>query len=281
LNKRVYPLTNECAAVRRSLTAFVIAGVSAVALIHSLPAALLAADQKTELTLAEFRTEFRTTPQPGESPKADKNRREQNRPESPSPNPEYADSVFLRLLALQGKEQAARQSMDRLSGWLKAAQARLQAQSAPASDVDLLRFSASKAAASVARLEAERLQASREANLLLKRPPESPLVAVPTIAAAVPGASPAGGSKDAAPSGTAAAQAVAPTVREVGADFAARKTQFEKELLPLGNDLLTKMYQSYLFGGTPLSALLWQEQQVHETELEYQALLVEAEKQAK
>ena len=38
------------------------------------------------------------------------------------------------------------------------------------------------------------------------------------------------------------------------------------------------MYQSYLFGGVPLTALLWQEHEVFETDLQYRLLLVEQER---
>ena len=45
--------------------------------------------------------------------------------------------------------------------------------------------------------------------------------------------------------------------------------KLEKEILPQGRELLTKLYQNYLFGGVPVSALLWQEQQLYQTELDY------------
>ena len=49
--------------------------------------------------------------------------------------------------------------------------------------------------------------------------------------------------------------------------------------MPQARDLIGKMYQNYLFGGVSLSALLWQEEQVYETELQYRLLLVEAERE--
>jgi hypothetical protein len=227
-----------------------------------------------------------------------------------------AVEVFSRLLAAQGKVAAARQSLDRLSGWHKAALARLQAQNAPASDEELLRFAEAKAVASVARFEAERREMVQVANLLLKRSPDSPLVALmEAVAAALPaktekdpnrsgdrqsnpaaGSGPAPGSAQAGSSSGAgspadagkkkepvaepplAPQSSAAAGQEVSPGIASRKAQFEKEMLPLGDELLSKMYQSYLFGGIPVTALLWQEHEAFETELEYRLLLAEAEK---
>jgi hypothetical protein len=45
----------------------------------------------------------------------------------------------------------------------------------------------------------------------------------------------------------------------------------------MATDLLAKMYQSYLFGGIPLSSLLWQEQELTRIETEYRLLHVQAE----
>lgn len=210
-----------------------------------------AADQKTELTLPAFRAQVR----------------EQSSPEKQQSNVERAVDIFLRLLAAQGREAAARQSLDRLSGWYKAAQARLQAQNAPVSDVELLRFAQVKAAARAAQFEAERLSAAEEANLLLKRPATAPFVAVIE--------SPAQTNPQKADQKTESAAAPPPEIRP---DIASRKAAFEKELLPRGNELLGKMYQSYLFGGIPLTSLLWQEQQVYSAEMEYRLLLVEGAK---
>jgi len=52
---------------------------------------------------------------------------------------------------------------------------------------------------------------------------------------------------------------------------------YSKQLLPMGTDLLSKMYQSYLFGGIPLASLLWQEQELTRIETEYRLLHVQAE----
>src|SRR3989338_8909298 len=110
-----------------------------------------------EMTLSQFRALLRSQSQrPGQSPEA-------NRPR--------ADEIFFQLLATQGREAAARQSLDRLDGWTQAAQARLAAQSAPALDVEVLRFSEAKAQARLAQFEAERRRAIRQANHSLGRKP--------------------------------------------------------------------------------------------------------------
>jgi hypothetical protein len=223
-----------------------------------------AAEQKSELTLPEFRALVR----------------EHSQAEKLQANLESAREVLSRLLAAQGEEAAARQSLDRLSGWRQAAQARFQAQNAPASDVELLRFAAAKAAASVAQFEAERREALRDANLLLARAPDSALVALADATMETTPGKTGNGTKDkkeepaSAPTpGPSGSTAAGP---ELGPDIASRKAQFEKELLPLGNELLSRMYQSYLFGGVPLAVLLWQEQEVYKTELQYRQLLAEA-----
>ena len=236
-----------------------------------------AAEQKTDVTLSEFRALVQ----------------EQSPLEKLQANLDRAGEVFSRLLAAQGREAAARQSLDRLSGWHKAAQARLQAQNAPASDVDLLRFSEARATASVAQFEAERREAMQEANLLLKRPPDTALLALmegsggrdtPDAAKGADqsrdreGAVSSRGANEPGPSPSPVPPIPTATAQEVGPEIASHKAQFEKELLPLGAELLSKMYQSYLFGGIPLTALLWQEQQVYNTELQYRLLLVEAER---
>ena len=69
-----------------------------------------------------------------------------------------------------------------------------------------------------------------------------------------------------------------PLSGEKPSDFAPQIARFEQDLLPQGHDLLAKTYQNYLFGGVALSALLWQEEHVHQTELQYRLLLVEAER---
>jgi hypothetical protein len=171
-----------------------------------------------------------------------------------------AEGEFFRLLAAQGRAAAARQSVDRLSGWTKAAEARLAAESAPPLDVDTLRFAEAKAEARLARFEAEQRRAAREVNQLLGRSADSPLLALTSQAApdSVEKPGPAGSTQG---------------------EFAKRRAQFEQGLLPQARDLLGKTYQNYLFGGVSLSALLWQEEQVYETELQYRLFLVEAERE--
>lgn len=221
-----------------------------LAFIPTLPSR--AADQKSDLNLASFRALVK----------------DQSSAEKQQANLERAGEVFFRLLAAQGKLAAARQSLDRLSGWYKAAQARFQAQNAPALDVELLRFSEAKAAERVAEFEAERLAAVEEANLLLKRPAASPLVGALDTQPA-----------PAAPESKPNAAGAAPPP-EPGPDFASRRAAFEKELLPLGNALMGKMYQSYLFGGIPVTSLLSQERELFNTELHYRLLLVEEERRS-
>jgi len=231
-----------------------------------------AADEKTELTLREFRALVLEQAAGGKAP-VPQGGIERSR--------ERAEEVFLRLLAAQGKGAAASQSLDRLTGWHKVALARLQAQSASAVDVELLRFSELRAAATLAGFEAERRQAAAEANALLRRPPDSALVALPDRSTGEPPERVAPGKKEEPRTPESGAPASDSPQPPGNADIAARKAQFEKELLPAGSDLLAKMYQSYLFGGIPLTALLWQEQQVYRTELDYRLLLVEAERQQK
>jgi len=169
-----------------------------------------------------------------------------------------ADRNFFDLLAAQGREAAARQSLDRLAGWTKAAESRLAAQSVPLLDVEMLRFTQAQAEARVEQWEAERRRALAEVNRLLGRDPRSPLLALPAQ-------TPVGASTG--PTDTAA----------LAADkFAARIARLE-QLLPQAQDLLAKIYQNYLFGGVPLTTLLWQEEQTYQTELQYRLLLVEAE----
>ena len=174
-------------------------------------------------------------------------------------NPEAgarAQEVFFELLAAQARQAAARQSFDRLDGWTKAAQARLDAQSVSLLDVEMLRFAEAKAEARVERFEAERHSALSKANRFLGREPRSPLVALTAEAR----------------SSSSPAQTDPPST---GA-FAPRIARLEHELLPQAQDLLAKIYQNYLFGGVTLTALLWQEEQTYQTELQYRLLLVEA-----
>jgi hypothetical protein len=202
------------------------------------------AEPKAELTLAEFRALLRPAA-PAQTPEAGRGR---------------AEESFFALLAAQARVAASRQSVDRLSGWAKAAEARLAAQSAPPLDVETLRFAEAKAEARLARFEAEQRRAARQVNSLLGRKADSPLLALTSQAAS-----------DSAdkPGNAGSAQG----------EFANRRAQFEQELLPQARDLVGKTYQNYLFGGVSLSALLWQEEQVYETELQYRMFLVEVERE--
>ena len=191
-----------------------------------------AADGGAELTWSQFRALVRSQPaRAGQIAEANRPRPEQ---------------VFLKLLSAQGRVAAARQSLDRFSGWTKAAQARLAAQSAPPLDVETLRFAEAKAQARLAQFEAGNRRAARAANRLIGREPDSPLAARPAAAQQSP--DPATTEK--------------PKLPEKTSDSARLRAQYEKELLTQAHDLLGKMYQNYLFGGVPLSALLWQEEQV-------------------
>ncbi len=224
---------------------------------------LRAADAPAELTLPQFRMQVR----------------EQTPPAKQAESTKRAEKVFLQLMVAQGKEAAARQSLDRLSGWHEAARARLEAQSAPPLEVEILHFSEAGAAVRVAQFQSERRRALRQANLLLSRAPDSSLVALTQALAVTSSDNTGEQSGIALNSGEqSGAQAEAPRTQEERENLASRKAQFEKELLPRGRDLLAKMYQSYLLGGTSLNALLRQEREVYRTELQYRLLLVEEEK---
>ena len=191
-------------------------------------------DSPAEMTLAQFRNrvEARLTEQSRAASRS--------REKLPPPDLRIADEAFSQLLAAQAREAAARQSVDRLSGWSTAIQARFQAQSAPALDVEMVRFAEAKATAQSAQYEADRRRALRKANSLLGKPADSALVAL------LP----------------------APSNASSGA-----LEKLEKEILPQGRELLAKLYQSYLFGGIPLISLLWQEQELYRTELQYRVWL--------
>ncbi len=220
---------------------------------------LQAADTPVELTLPQFRAQVREQTPPAKQ--AESNKR--------------AGVVFLRLVVAQGKVAAARQSLDRLSGWHEAAQARLEAQSAPPLEVEILHFSEARAAARAAQFQTERRRALQQANLVLGKSPDTPLVAL-TQAISVTALD--NRSEQSGIPLHSGEQPESPRTQEEWEDLASRKAQFEKELLPQGRDLLAKMYQSYLLGGTSLSALLKQETEVYQTELQYRLLLVEAER---
>jgi hypothetical protein len=198
------------------------------------------AEPDPELTLAEFRALLpaQADGQSGESTRADER--------------------FFELLAAQGREAAARQSLDRLSGWTRAAETRLAAQSAPLIEVEMLRLAESRAEIRLERFEAERRRAVAAANRLLNRAADSALIAVTA--------------------GTSRSEPENIPSSPKPSAVASQAARFEQQLLPQAHDLIAKMYQNYLFGGVPLGTLLWQEEQVHQAELEYRLLLAEVER---
>src|SRR5687768_15410718 len=88
------------------------------------------------MTLAEFRSAVaaRLAAQP--APRS----REKTPPSDPRAAAalQAADEAFLQLLTAQARLAAAQQSLDRLAGWSKAIQARLEAQNAPALDAETI-----------------------------------------------------------------------------------------------------------------------------------------------
>jgi len=136
-----------------------------------------------------------------------------------------------------------------------------------------LRFTEAKAQARLAQFEAERRRTVRQANRMLGREPDSSLIALTTAT----DPEPADKANEPAPSQPDARRGGSPLSKV--AESAKRRMQLEKELLPQAQELLGKVYQNYLFGGVPLSALLWQEEQVYQTELQYRLLLAEVEKE--
>jgi hypothetical protein len=179
------------------------------------------------MTLAQFRNAV-------EARLAEVTRPASRQKEGPPADLRPADEAFRELLTAQARQAAAQQSLDRLAGWSKAIQARLQLQSVPELDGEMIRFAEARLAAESARYDHQRQQAAARANALLGRPAEAPLSAL--LPTSSNGESESGKSSD---------------------------------LLAQGRDLLSRMYQSYSFGGTQLGALLWQEQQVYQAELDY------------
>lgn len=210
----------------------------AAALTALLPVAAFAQNTADAggMTLAQFRSavESRLMETARTAPRS--------REKASPPDLRPAEDAFLQLLLAQARQAAAQQSLDRLAGWSKAIQARLEAQNAPALDAETVHFAEARMAAESVRFDRQRQQAAARANALLGRPTEAPLSAVIPPAAGSPN-----GSNDAP--------------REEG--------KSPSDLLAQGRELLAKTYQSYSFGGTALSALLWQEQQVYQTELDY------------
>ena len=181
-----------------------------------------------------------------------------------------AKEVFRQLLAAQGREAAARQSLDRISGWSKVVQVRFEAQHANALDVEMLRFAEMKTAGELAQIQTVRREAMQEANRLLGRDSDTALAA---IAQTLPSSSLSTGESVQASSGS---RDTTPETPDISQRPAALET-FQKEIMPRAQELLSKLYQNYLYGGVSLSTLLWQEQEIYRAELRYWSALAEAE----
>lgn len=167
---------------------------------------------------------------------------------APAPPPvdfRPADEVFLRLLTLQARAAAARQSQDRLAGWNAAIKPRVENQSIAALDVEVLTLAEKKAASEVAQLESELRRAVERANALAGRAPGVGLLAM------VDGT----GMNSSDTEGLAA---------------------MEKDVLVRGRDLLVKMFQSFTVGGVEVAELLWYEKQATEAEMNYRLWLAQA-----
>ncbi|MBI1955496.1 MAG: hypothetical protein HYS38_03795 [Acidobacteria bacterium] len=229
-----------------------------------------AADEATGLTLPQFRAQVRI---PSPLP------RQREDPAAVAALRQRADAVFFDLLAAQGKKEAARQSLDRLSGWSKAAEARLAAQQVSPLDMELLRFAEAKAAARLARSEAEQRRWLQEASRLLGREPDSSWIVLTSRTAADQPAEPEKSKQPPLSSSTASSPGTSLSPN-AASDFAKLQARLAKELLPQAYELLGKTYQSYLFGGVPLSELLWLEEKVYDAEWQHQSLAVEAEREA-
>jgi hypothetical protein len=148
------------------------------------------------------------------------------------------DEAFLQVLLIQARVSAARQSLDRLAGWNKAIQPRIENQSIPPIDVEILAVAEKKAASEVARQESDLRRAAAMANSLVARETSLPLVAIVDA--------PAADSWDGHGLST-----------------------MEKEVLTHSRDLLVKLFQSYSLGGIEVTELLWYEQEAAQAESAY------------
>lgn len=195
-----------------------------------------ATDLPSELTLEQFRSLVAA------HLSQDSLAKKKSREMQPLPDGRSADAIFLELLLIQAKDSATHQSLDRLSGWAKAVQSRLQTQTAPELDAAVLRFEEAKLNNQSARIEAQQKRIIRRANRLLGRPNDTPLVAV------------------------------LPSLE--GDEFSAIEDQ-AKEVLTEGEDLISQMYKSYEYGGISVIELLEYEQILYEFELEYRESLAQ------
>ena len=158
------------------------------------------------------------------------------REKAPPPDLRAADELFLQLLLAQANEAAIRQSLDRLSGWRKSIESRFQTQNVPELDLDTIKFAEAKRTVEAARADVELKRILEHANAMMGHAPASSFQALLPIAADDP-----------------------PSAIE----------KQEKDLLGQGEELIIKQFKNYQFGGIDLGALLGQEQQLYQTELEY------------
>jgi hypothetical protein len=203
---------------------------------HSLgQTAELTVEDSGALTLAQFRTLVE-----GHLTQATRITSKSRDPQ-PVADSKAADEVFLQLLIIQARDAVVQRSRERLSEWSRSIQARLRVQTAPQLDVDAIRFAEGRMSAESARIESAHAQIVERANSLLGRPPDAALRALRSDSENRTGDT---------------------------------SVELSDGLLAQGEELLDKLYQSYQFGGIPLSALLWHEQDVYRAELDYQLGLV-------
>jgi len=226
------------------LFAFILALVS----LCTSPAEVFAADEAQQIILRQVRDQAKSLVSPKE-------------PAGPSLL--LADDAFFQLLAAQGEEAAARQSLNRISGWSKASELRLEAQQMAPLDREMLLFAEAKASARLSLAASDRRSAQAQIAQLIGKPSTTLYLAVMR--------------RDNSSSQASHAEPPAPSNASSVSDLAVR---LEKALLPQANELLGKIYQSYLFGGVSLTYLLWIEEEVYGTELQYHEILVQAEQES-
>jgi hypothetical protein len=189
-----------------------------------------ASNQSNEFTLQQFRSLVEA--RLAESSKVSG----KSRDKTPAPDLRPAEELFSRLLAVQARGAAAHQSADRLAGWRRAIETRYQTQNAPQLDLEIARFAEARIAAESARIEAQQKQLVEQANSLLGRPPAAPFTALP--------------------------------MRSSEDSLTAAEKQ-NKDLLAQGEELLSKMFKSYQFGGISVTSLMEYENGLYEIEVEY------------
>ena len=187
------------------------------------------------MTLEQFRAQVGAHAAEAVSPQS---REKTSREKAPPPDLRPAEELFLQLLLAQGNDAAIRQSLDRLSGWRKSIESRFQTQNVPELDLDTIKFAEAKRTAEAARADVDVKRIVEQANAMMGRPAGSSFQALLPVAADDP-----------------------PTALE----------KQQKDLLGQGEELIVKQFKNYQFGGITLVAVLWQEQQLYQTELEYRA----------